>query len=134
MKSGIFIIVLIGLFSLFFCESCASAKENLNPDSDLLLNCWRHAYEEETGPEEKVYRPCDYTNFPPSRYRATYEFLAEGACRYSVLAPNDAHYMESGSWVYLEEEGQVQLFNSSNELVETLDVLGLKADRLTIRR
>ena len=57
-----YLVMTISLFALMSCN-----KEKVNKRN--LKGCWTHSYEE----SYDIYRPCDYKEFPPSRYRLTFE-------------------------------------------------------------
>lgn len=101
---------------------------------DWLLNKeWTQSYEEKTSEELELYRPSDYKEFPLSRYRQIFYFDDDNICEYSVLAPNDSHYMTSGSWKYIEKTNSIEIFNSDSELIYELQVVKLSTDLLTVK-
>ena len=113
--------------------SCHLNKD-IKPNADsLLINCWKHAYEEETPGDLKVYRPCDFMEFPPSRYRSTYIFKDNNACDYLELSPNDAHFFSTGRWEYNAETGILLIKDKNDMVLTTFAVVELAADKLVVR-
>ena len=101
--------------------------------ADLVDTCWIHSQEEDIPPNDKVYRPCDYTNFAPSPFRGMFTFMEDGLCEYLVLAPNDAHYFEMGRWEYYESSRILRIWNNENESIAEHEVLGFEEDKLTLK-
>jgi hypothetical protein len=122
-------------FSLFMLlqgsSACNQAKDTPIIDPELLLNCWTHVHEEAVE-EGRYFQPCDFSNLPPSRFRATYDFQEGGICVYAVLAPNDAHYSLTGTWEYDAESAHLKIYDDNQELVADFEVLELAADRLVV--
>lgn len=98
-----------------------------------LLNCWTHSYEEENNTEEKIYRLCDFREFGPSRYRSTYIFKEDNSCQYLVLAPNDAHYFQTGRWEWIEATQIIVIKGINNEIIQEVEVIEMEEDRLKVR-
>ena len=115
------------------CPAVDKGGDGTDAGTNLLQGCWTHAYEEEASDGVKVYRPCDYMTFPPSRFRDSFSLLANGECRYAVLAPNDAHGQAVGRWEYLEAEAQVQIYDGSEVLIRTWTIISLEDNLLRIQ-
>ncbi|UCH64829.1 MAG: hypothetical protein JSW63_09395 [Ignavibacterium sp.] len=98
-------------------------------DAEELKKRWIHSREEEID-SIQIYRPADYKEFPPSRYRQVYSFFDDGKCEYLVLAPNDAHYSEDGTWTYNKESRLLVIFNSSHNVLRELKIISLTKDQL----
>lgn len=124
---------LLGLFAVILL-ACPKLDPGQTVDitEDALLGCWMNAYEEQTSDSGKIYRPCDYMEFPPSRFRDSMEFMEGGECRYMVLSPNDAHYAESGRWEYLEGPKQLKIYDADGSLVKSLQIENVGADLLVL--
>ncbi len=120
----------IMLVSMGF-SACDQAKNPAIVDPELLLNCWMHVHEEAV-PEGRYFQPCDFSNLPPSRFRASYNFQEGGVCTYAVLAPNDAHYSLTGSWEYDPENTHLKIYDADHVLVTDFEVLELTANRLIV--
>lgn len=90
---------------------------------------WYHSYEEEID-SIKIYRPSDYKEFPPTRFRQRYILEDNNVCQYFVLDSKDAHYYESGYWNYLAENQILQILDSNSSLVDEYKILALRTDLL----
>ncbi|MFT4663379.1 MAG: hypothetical protein ACI9VN_003397 [Patescibacteria group bacterium] len=108
-----FPIVCLVLLTAF--SSCFSNKANLDNNTSLLANCWTHSYEDNTD-ERETYLPCDAKDFQPSRYRAQFTLAENGTCTFSVLAANDAHTSDTGTWTY-DSETKTLIMKGSNGVV-----------------
>ena len=62
-----------------------------------LFKHWIHSREEDMG-QGQTYRPHDFKEFPPSRFRMQYIFHKNGDCEWFFLAPDDAHRFKPGKW------------------------------------
>jgi hypothetical protein len=119
---------------LFICllVLASSCKENdltINSGApDDLMNYWVESYEEDYG----FFRPSDYTNFPVSYYRQSYNFKNRNMCEYLVLSPVDAHYMENGFWEYDSKQQIIRIYTSDKKLLEELKVISLSSELLQI--
>lgn len=77
------------------CSLVDHSSEAVTPE--YLTQHWVHSFEEE-GREILFFRPKDFKEFAPSRFRMEYIFERGGACDWMYLAPNDAHGFKSGNW------------------------------------
>ena len=81
-----------------------------------LLGCWTESREENApGSNVFIYRPCDYRVFPPSRYRFKMILSSGSKCSWLVLASNDGHYMQDGTWTFNEETNELILYNTEGK-------------------
>jgi len=127
------ILIILSLLSLFVWMGCKTSQQPDGVNQALLLNCWKHAYEEETDVNLKIFRPCDYTTFAASRFRNTFTLHENGTSNYLTLSPYDAHYMSDGKWEYNPETKVLILKDENNVLVNSFEVIEILADRLTLR-
>ena len=66
-----------------------------------FLGCWMDSREEnKVEADSNIYRPCDFMEFPPSRFRFSFELLENGDCLWFRLDPADAHSLEKGTWIF----------------------------------
>lgn len=129
-KKGTFFLLL--LMVAFVCSSFTSCQNTLKTQ---LLGCWTHAYEENTGTkEEKIFRPCDYKAFPPSRFRFSLELKEDGVCSYLELAPNDAHAMTDGIWHLVAKTNTIEVWSQENVKIASYTILEIKEDLLTLKQ
>jgi hypothetical protein len=123
--------IIIVVFSLIMIMSLYKCSED-TPEV-FLQKSWSRSYEEEISKEIQIYRPSNYKEFPPSRYREVFEFEANNVCRYLILAENDGHYMENGKWEYNESTKIIKIFNSNSEIKYEFEVVELTNDLLKLR-
>ncbi|MGH1433922.1 MAG: hypothetical protein ACRBG0_05640 [Lewinella sp.] len=131
MKSINFLLVFSFFMLLQGSSACNQAKDTPIIDPELLLNCWTHVHEEVLE-EGRYFQPCDFSELPASRYRATYDLQEGGVCTYMVLAPNDAHYSLTGTWEYDAKNAQLKVYDADQILVADLEVLELTENRLIV--
>jgi len=124
----------IGLLSSLFISSCEKEKETVNQPNSLLMKIWTQSYEENTVKDIQIYRPFDYLEFPISRYRQIYIFGENNFCQYRVLAPNDDHYLENGSWEYFENKQIIEILNEDHKIIFELEVVELSEDVLKLKK
>ena len=119
------------LFYAIFIFGCnTDGILNFNKiDISELKKQWVHSREEETD-SIQIYRPVNYKDFPPSRYRQVYSFSDSARCEYLVLAPNNGHYFENGTWAYNEDNQILVIFNSSQQIIRKFKVVLLAIDIL----
>jgi len=103
----------------------------LQPDD--LLGCWLDSREENV-PESgiKIYRPCDYPDIPPSRFRFRMELNKDKTCSWLTLSPTDAHYMSKGYW-HMEDGNKIVLRNNKGVDVHILPVYSVGQGILKIQ-
>lgn len=113
----------------FFFYSCKE-DDNAFTTSELVVNeealtgCWKHSFEEEEDNLELLmYRPCDFKEYPLSRYRHEMELKGNGTASWLHLAENDAHSMRVGTWTYDRNTRVLQIFNLSGKSVSMFRVL-----------
>lgn len=97
------------VLSLFSCDS-DELKENSNYP-EVLLNTWF-----ETDDTNGEYRPSDFMDFLPSRYRQSYAFYENNICDYLVTSPIDAHYTVEGKWEYNSENEVLNIYDPQGQL------------------
>jgi hypothetical protein len=124
-------ILLLALIAL--CNSCATQKTTSATDMKLLYNCWTDSREEtKEGDTTLIYRPCDFKEFSPSRYRHRMELKANGEASSLVLAPTDAHYMVPAKWT--SDKDIVTVKDESGKTVLKFKIVALAKDRLEIQK
>lgn len=125
-KTSLFVVLIVSLsLSKMGCES-----ENVN-DRGKLMKSWTRSYEEETA-GMMMFRPSDFKEFAPSRYRQVIQFENNNKCVYSVLAPNDAHFMAAGTWYFNETEKNIEIRNAENEILYDYKVVILEKNKLVV--
>lgn len=105
------ILIAILVLSSLACSSTKKVKVN-----DELVGCWLHDREsEQEGSDFKLFAPCTSKTFPASRFRNMYQFKEDGTCNWLVLSPNDAHYLQDGT--YSIEDGILEIYNLKKDLI-----------------
>ena len=129
MKPGF---LLIGMASILLCFSCKKSSEDLGPA--FLINCWIHSYEEENNVPDvpAIFRPCDYKDFGPARYRHKINLKADNQAEYLVLSPNDAHYTEEGTWEFDDVNSILRIRDQSGEIFYEYQVVEIQEDKLLL--
>lgn len=96
------LLILLPLLTLSACLPLTEAS-NVTPivvNQAHLTQHWIRSLEEESqGSEVQIYRHIDdQKGFKPTRFRMQRVFKENGEYEWLYLAPNDAHYLKSGSW------------------------------------
>jgi|WetSurMetagenome_2_1015567.scaffolds.fasta_scaffold1073858_1 hypothetical protein len=121
-------IVIIVLLSL------AIQASGQNISKLKIFGCWTESSEENTkGSKLFIYRPCDYKEFPPSRFRFRMELKNDSKCSWFVLTPNDGHYMVDGTWTYNEETKELKLINKDDKVEFKFTIVGVEDNMLTLK-
>ncbi len=123
MKNLIYTFILIIGLTTISCE-----KEKEKSKLSLLKKTWIHSYEE----GYDVYRPSDYKKFPDSRFRGVFDFRNNNECSYLVLAPNDGHYMEEGTWKFDEKNNALTIRTKQSKILYNFQVLEVTENILRI--
>lgn len=133
------IAVCMFFFFLSAFNSCISNKTNQEDSTleeaqvKLLSKCWTHSYEDNNPNEREVYLPCDAKDFPPSRYRAQFTLAIDGTCSFSILAANDAHTNDSGTWSYDTATKVLVLKGGDGTVVNSFVVELLEEGRMLLK-
>ena len=97
--------------------------------------CWTDSREEyDHGDSIMIFRPCDYKDFPPSRFRFRMVLNADSSARYLYLSPTDAHHMRAGNWHYAPASGLLEIRDEEGQIVRSFRVETLEDDRLGLKR
>lgn len=120
------------IISVIVFTHCEKDDDDVIRKSSLEKS-WTQSYEEKTLEEIEIYRPSDYKDFPLSRYRQIFNFYENNVCDYLVLAANDGHYMESGSWEFNNQTNIISIYNSEFEVLYEWEVVELKDKILKMR-
>lgn len=99
MKPKILFVSVIAIAFLLFGIGC---EDDLSSEN-LLIGSWTHSIEEQIESEILIYRPTNFKQYPISRYRNTFSLSSDNTCDYLVLAANDGHFFEKGTWNYNED-------------------------------
>ena len=125
--------IVYSLLTLSILISCKT-KPQKNSDSDYpFIGCWMHSYEENPSYESPYFfRPCNFKEFPVSRFRQSFEFMENGDCRWLELADNDAHYFENGTWELNEENMTISVKDKKGNTRFDLKLVEIEKDLLKI--
>jgi hypothetical protein len=114
-----------------------SQPSDLQTDTSALYQDWTRSFEEEKDPNdytEMIFRPSDSRTFPVSRFRLRYNFNDNGSCSWLFLAPNDAHYMTSGTCDYPGNDDNLITISDSSGLIDQLAILELSDSILVLEK
>jgi len=104
-----------------------------NPEKKLL-GCWANSREESKEPSvSTIFRPCDFKEFPPSRFRFTFELMKAGKCELLMVGPTDAHYMTEGTWTFDKNTQRLELFNAEGTSHRKFEVLNFGENLLELK-
>src|SRR5210317_1942142 len=109
--------IVYSILAMTIFMSCKT-KPNQESDSDYpFIGCWTHSMEENPNYESPyIYRPCDYKEFPVSRFRQTFQFMQNGECSWNHLADNDAHYTRHGKWTFDEDSMTIDVHDENDKV------------------
>lgn len=128
------LMLLSTILILFGCPTKPIESSDINIQD--LLKSWLHSYEEERDGSKQIYRPHDYyAEFPASWFRMQYTFNKDSTCSWLVLAANDVHFPENGTWeLNTENDMEVLIYDSAGTLKENLSfkIFDLQSDLLRI--
>lgn len=126
LKKLIILTLLTFVFSGF--STCIENQET------ELLGCWKNSREESKDPAVSiVFRPCDFMEFPPSRFRFSFELMKAGKCKISMVGPTDAHYMENGTWTFDKKTKVLELFNAEGNSHRKFELLKFEENFLELK-
>jgi len=109
-----------------------NSPKYLDIDSNKLLGCWTHSYEEEAGEQNRKFRPCNFQEFGPSRFRRKIELKEEGQCQYLALSRTDKHTMKRGSWT-LGDDNVLIVTDVNKKVVYQWRVMQMEDDLVRFR-
>ena len=101
-------------------------------DKGKLIGCWTHSYEEEAGEQNRKFRPCDYKEFPSSRFRRKVELKENGICQYLSLSPDDKHEMVDGTWS-LDDNNMLTVISAKGKQVYSWRVMDVEENLVRFR-
>ncbi|MBK8944109.1 MAG: hypothetical protein IPM32_02455 [Ignavibacteriae bacterium] len=79
----------------------------------------------------KIYRPENYKEYKPSRFRGKINFYENGECEYTILEPNDGHRYVKLRWRLLKENPNIiNLYNENGNRENSLRIEILKPELL----
>lgn len=130
MRKRFFLPCVFALFIIF--TGCEDEKNEVTLES-VLKGSWTQSYEEQTSVEIEIFRHSNSKDFPLSRYRQVFIFEENNQCQYLVLAPNDAHYVESGFWEFDEKSNIIKIFNLNFELLFQFEAVEFTDSLLKLR-
>lgn len=126
-------LILVSSIFILWIFACNEDQMNTTIDPSLLVNCWKHSYEEEVNDDFNIYRPCIFGEPLPSRYRHMFDLRQDHQAEYSVLAPNDAHTTMVGTWNYNSATRMLQILDSNGEIAHEYEIIAVESERLLIQ-
>ena len=122
------LILLLAVLSPALAEDKIPGKINV----EFLCQHWMHSREEQQGEQVELYRPANFKQFPPSRFRMQYVFAKDGTCKWMFLSPSDAHQLKDGTWKIDPSDASV-LQIVKGETTESYKVIELTKDLLKLK-
>lgn len=123
--------ILIALCAVIISFSACDTIKKV--DESMLKNSWTHVYEEDTD-GIKIFKPTHSQEFAPSRYRLVLNLKENNQAEYLVLSPNDAHYMEKGTWHYNTDTQQLAIKDNNNNTIHMYEVLEVTDNLLRVKQ
>jgi len=118
----------LAIFTLSSFNTCVE-----NPEKELL-GCWTNSREESKDPAvSTIFRPCDFMEFPPSRFRFSFELMKAGNCKISMVGATDAHYMEAGTWAFDKKTKLLELFDGEGNSHRKFEILAMDVTLLELK-
>ena len=132
--SNIFKIMLYMITIIVVIGCSKSTTEPSEIDIPDLYKTWLHSYEEQETYYPELFRPDDYKEFLASRFRMKYTFNKNGSCQWMVLSPDDAHYLQSGT--FRRYDMKVFIFDNNGTLQDHLSfkIINLQQNLLETTR
>ncbi|MEM7087870.1 MAG: hypothetical protein AAF489_16935 [Bacteroidota bacterium] len=131
MKSTTLKKLLIFSLVIFVFSGYSTCVENQEKE---LLGCWKNSREESKDPSvSTVFRPCDFMEFPPSRFRFSFELMKAGECRIAMVGATDAHYMENGTWTFDKKTRLLELFNAEGNSHRVFEIINFGENLLELK-
>lgn len=128
---------------LIFSDQCPpksqtanNASSTVNPTPtdgklEYLTGHWVHSSEEQRDEKVLIFRPKDYKEFPPSRFRMEYIFHKSGDCEWYYLSPDDAHRFKTGKWK-IDPKNKNVLEITKDDSTELYRIVELTKDKLRL--
>lgn len=122
----------IGLVIIFCVISFGSLSQRDEFTSDQFLGCWVDSREEtESKAPMSFFRPCDFKEFPASRFRFEMRLFDDGACHWKFLDPGDKHGFKLGSWRFNPFDNEIQILDETGNQVHLFKVQSVGQYQIT---
>lgn len=125
-------LLLVSILSGLFTVSC-NDPDKVSLNHDEFLKCWTYSYEESEGTDVLLFRPCDFKEFPASRYRDRFTLYKTTEATYLQLGLADGHYTVPGTWNYNDETKLLTIKNSSGDTIYNYLVNKIESDQLILK-
>lgn len=128
----IFIKKVFFLLGLVFLSNTNMQKDNI---SELdLIGCWADSREEnDQNGDISIYRPCDFKEFPRSRFRFKMEIKKNNVCSWLHLSPTDRHHFKEGTWLFDKETNTLKIFDKDKKEAKRFIIFKTAKDILKIK-
>ncbi len=113
-------------------ETSTDTAKGAAPDP-VFFKCWTHAFEQDSVDGTKLFLSCMNHTFPVARYRQSFTLQEDGKVEYTVLADNDAHSTENGTWSYDAGTKKLRISDKGNAVVHEYEVLEVNDDLLRVK-
>ncbi len=120
------------LLLLLFSLTTFGQKKDIN--SSQLIGCWTDSREENKFNKGiNVYRPCNYKQFPASRFRFKMNLQKGNSCSYLFLAPTDGHFMKKGTWSFDKQTNALKIFDDKKKVIKQYIIYEVNKNVLKIK-
>jgi hypothetical protein len=121
------------LIILLFAVTATLACEDTGPELEpaLLVNCWKHSFEEDDHLRIQTFRTCDQ-HLPSAEVRYRIILKENNEAEYLVFADDDANYMTSGTWDYREDNRHLTIYDTEGLPVLKYRVEDVQSDVLRL--
>lgn len=120
-----FLILIVAL------TSCTKQIDDINTNS--LMGRWVRSMEEETDDNLYVFRPHDFKEFAPSRFRFFMVLKLNNECDYFVCHPTDMHYVEQGFWDLNQLNNIIFLYDNEMKKFAEYEIISFDHNKLIVR-
>ena len=116
-------------------EANSELHSLVNPGDSTYVGCWKDSREENINDSGlKVYRRCDFKEFPASRFRYKMELNNDYSCRWLYLSPVDRHVMKPGTWNFDEKTKTLNIVDENSLMVKSFIIVSIDNNQLLIKR
>lgn len=121
------------LIPFFFLLLATKIYSQNSLNTELLIGCWTDS-REENSEETHFFRPCDYKEFPRSRFRFKMVLKENNQCEWLYLHPSDMHSMKGGTWQLDKDLKTLSIYNLDGIIVKEFEVTDFNNQLLTFKK
>ncbi len=80
-----------------------------------------------------IFRREGSKEFPMARFRSSYQFEADGTCKWLKLEPNDLQNIVNGKFIFSKRKQTLKIYDDKGTLVQTFKLIGVEKDVLKLK-